>query len=325
MSITTLNRIDEHSGAGTLPAKTIKVPVGKYRGLQFDFILDASAGNTIAATDLGTIEILHNSNSLGIVRLATLQAIGNCVGGVQEATSGGAGAAHTFSVYRPFHVEGDKETVLTVEKDNQTFVRWTPNATLPPLLDAAVNQVLVTYGEPAEGVTKYLLKIEEDDYILGAGNPTVEGLYSKQDVYWLWMENNTNVSRVIINVDGKASVDADRLAFNRYTHRFFELETYSATFTPILILGNPTDDLLVGLTDKIKVTPTLTAGDTITFITYSLDYDAASLRNSIASTQAAQQENVIRKTQQGKGAGVEAIQILHQFPQMSAAPSGPMR
>jgi len=233
-----------------------KLLKGKYVGMLVVFSGTNQAGQTLANTDCGTIQILKNGIQKMSIDTWILQQSHNMheLGAVENASA--IGAAFRLSYFVPFtHVKDD--VALDIQDENE----WEVVHTFPLSTGVIVlNGTVRYYGIKADdvGVSPYELQIVNHHLnIAGAGTFTFP-IYL-ENVHSIYMENDAAISHVTVLKDGVPFYDqVDRADITTESNLFTKTETYNAALPYNKIQLNPCDEPLGSFAKDITLILTAT-------------------------------------------------------------------
>ncbi len=278
-----------------------KLESGLIRELIIEFAGTNAAAQTMAAADLGTLEILRRGESLHRIDISQLQSIDNLKGGQIRAESTVADVFN-FTAILPFYLYGDSLNIMHVTPADNFRIEITFAATMAAKLLAGSSQTCKVYAVEGLGVMEYLYRLRKYDIACAAGDIPVN-LPAKNVIGW-FVENDTNVSKFVVSVDGDKQFEVSRDVLITSTHFHNKLETWSATYALLEFDLLPTGQLNEGISDNVQAVITAAAAGTLNTVIASLDFDVEAKSRSLALSENKLRSKLSNVTQVGDAAAV---------------------
>ena len=194
---------------------TYNVAQGSYGDFIIRFSGTALAGQTVALSDLGTVQLAWNGDSKVFVDVDFLSQMANQYGGFIEANSA-AGGAFNFSVIIPAHAWQDALNVYTVKTTDKVFFKltWSPTKISSGTVSIS--------GNPKSGVHRYFHQILNQNVIAGGAQPVTDTI-NQPNIIELYLKDPSTalVSTIQITKDKveKANdVTGVLLAYSNWQH-----------------------------------------------------------------------------------------------------------
>lgn len=276
--------------------KSFQIPYGtnmKYMLLRFTGTNDT--GETIAISDLGDIVIQDGYRGTRIDLQSLYDAAVARRGVVQNAST--TSGAFALEVPIPFHLHDDDKTIYAVGLNQNVRLTWNIGSDVATRIGG---ETLTWTVEALEmpGVQHYRLLHNLHEITIKNGQTTepIPG----ENIRAIWMENNTNILRVVVDVDGKFPIDCQREALISDTHFRNNLETFSATTSKVLIDLNPRLTAAKMLNDKVKLTIHGGAAADITLYIVSVDFTDEEMKATMLADLADTRAAIERKSKLGR-------------------------
>ena len=280
------------------------IPEGKYESLLFNFSGTADTGKTFDPTDVGELDI-KDAFPLSRVQFSVLDDIAQLKGGIFNRTSN-AGGAFDWWIKYPFAYFTDSDGIFRVASGELVKATLFYGSNLSTALGA--NQLTVkVYGVEKTGVQAYRLKIEKNDLQVISGRRQYP--LAAENIANVFIENNTNLSRIIYRQDGEVAFDVVPAALENVTHDDNRIESFSSTFPLIELNFNRRDRMKKLKNDSNIIELESTASDTITVTTVSLDFTPDEAAATLAEDSVDSQNRTDRKARENKTRAVNINQL----------------
>lgn len=280
----------------------VKLPAGQYRTLYFHWSGTAVAGQTVAAADLGQVLLSVKGRQYQRLEVSWLQPLNNAEGGIVDTTSA-AGGAFSFSARLNQFYDGDLLNILDVQDSDNVRVQVIPASTLAAKVSAGTLDIT---AHKAVGVQGYIRKLLQRDLSIISG--TITERLGEENVKKLFIENNSNITRISVNLDGDNFIDSTRLELAEETNMNMRIETLSLT-TPVLVCDlAPTGSLVEAMNDEGQIIIQGGGADTVSIIVEGVDFTPDVESRSKAMAQSAYQTKYQRKAALGK---TRPLQVLN--------------
>lgn len=297
-----------HQGNLNDGAHNFVIPAGKYREFCIIYAGTADAGQTATANHCGTLKLIVEGREVQNIHVARLQSINLLKGGIIDTTSG-AGAAFSFSCFLPFHVPGDDGNVLDVTESQKVTLQTEYD--MATIVAGVGSGAIRVYGILSDGVQAYLLKIGRYDMNLAVGTPTDKLPQQFENVYELFMENNTNLTALQLMLDGIPVINSIRSPLISKTHFINRIETWSATIPYLDLLLSETKQLQETLSDSIVFAfQTSGAISPLKTVIFALDFTPSEAMRSAQKAAANLETKMNRKRMEGKTRPITTLQVM---------------
>lgn len=269
------------------------VPVGKYSEFLVIFTGAEASSQTMLAADLGEVRLRVGSDVRQTVKVSEIQPIENLFGGVYDlradSTVAGVSQSFHFAALLRQHLPGDQNNVLEVLSPQDVIIEWQSAGTFTTTFGSGNMYV---YGiENKLGEQAYILEQKRYEQTLPAGTPTFDFPGVKNPAY-VFIENDTDLTRFQLEIDGAVVADAEREAAVANTNRLYMNETFSGTLSFILGYEAQSRKLNEIIGNSLKGTFTVGTAETFTFVVWQLHYTPNRMRVSQASAQAFNDQKV---------------------------------
>jgi len=239
---------------------TLELRAGKYRGLLIRASGTNNALQTIAAADLGRIQLQHQNFGERINAVFSFfSQRTNLLGGTAEAASA-AGGAFAFSAIVSFRRRFDKSNVLVVRNDTKTTLTWGQFNNLAVLVASGTIEVYALYDD--NGSARYIPNIRTQQ-LSAAAAMTIKEHVPYPFVEELWGEDDANIATIQLLRDGLVKVDGTWAARQALS----DAENNVETGVTMVELVAPTGEspALVSQTTLQLVTTAALAGNVFTY------------------------------------------------------------
>lgn len=282
-----------------------ELPVESYEGLLFRFSGTNDTSQTFDISAMGDLQVTDGDRYDVRVPFNFLDDYTQKKFGIMDRASTTAGAVSWY-VYYPFNFPNDVNTIFRVPNNRKVRVFIFPTTTLDTNITG--NITVTVLGIMKTGIMPYRLRYNRRDIAIVNGR--VEENIDLENVVAVYIENNTNLSRVLYFQDGAQVVDAVRDNLISMTHIDNRLETFSSTFPWVELNFNRNNSI-----STIKNTNNLlklegTSGDTVTAIILSLDYTPDFLQSTLQEFEAEKANQNRRKVETNQTRPVVVEQIL---------------
>ena len=270
----------------------IKIPAGNYK----EFVLHYSGTNgatAVAAADLGTARLTFRGRQIQFVSIDRLQAINNLKGGAILFSSTASGALDAVA-FLPQAVPGDLLNVLHVDNSDNVYLELNFSTAGGLVASGTVS----IYGVERDGVQKYFNMLNNYDVTLGSG------IYRErmpfENIYEIFIENDSALDRLHIFKDGSTVADAAKTALQALTNFENFIETYSSSLSYIDLELAKTKQLDESLSDDVSVEYSTSASATLNNVVNSIDFAPQQMITSEVSRSSIVNQRLQRKTVSGK-------------------------
>lgn len=265
--------LDSHNAA---TAKQLRVLPGSYDSLFLRFNIDQSAGNTVVLADLGEVRVTYHNRQKQLFNFTELQYLNNLKYGAVENVNAGAGGVFTCSFKIPLVHWGDTDSAFYVANDSDMRVEWMPTSGLAALVDSIT---LRLSGKERMGRTTHLLTLGRVDIAMVVGSTRPERL-SDHNIASLFLEYNTNISRVDISVDNEDVISNQtivELLNESILHNRIETYSTSGAYAEVDLLGAQYNNVNAqtlprAFNSDVQVKLTGTGADTISCFFAGFDF-----------------------------------------------------
>lgn len=243
------------------------LPPGKYQFLLFRFEGTADTGQTFDPSDVGTLRI-DDGRPLIFTSWDFLDDLAQAKYGIFERTAA-AGAAFDWFIPVPLTWFTDDTSIYRVANNDNVRVQINLGSNFATMIGTNT-MTMTVFGVEHSGVQPYRLKIIQQD--LDIINGSMRHPLREENVLAVYMENNTNITRVRYFQDGQLVYDAARDAIISLHHMDNALETFSATFPFIELNFNRLQNINFVLNDNNELEIQGSASDTVTVHIFAIDF-----------------------------------------------------
>jgi len=263
-------------------SQRFELPKGiKLGGIYFAFQGTNQAGQTLAISDLGQIQILKNAVQVDLFDFEKMCYLNNILGGSYPNISG-VGSTFFLGCLRSAYLFND-------EKDNCLYTdpaqKWEivhnfPNATSTIVASGTVRY----FGELADDSAAQHVMLRHNNHDLSInGSGTFNFDIRQENVRALMIENDTAITSLSVYKDGKAFVNqidrSDMYGLTQFRHK---IETFSATTPYIFVDLNPTGENIGSLSDSVTITVVASGATTLKILVISQDQTPNALKSTMA-------------------------------------------
>lgn len=216
-----LIKTEQHSAGSVI----FSLPGGRYAGLYVRLAGTNQAGQTLAATELGTLRLNHFNNDIVNIAPDHLINLTNLYGGTPENASA-AGAAYTFSFLVPFRKKFDRNNSLNVVQDQTKFVLSGFNTA------KVASGTIEVYAIFTDAPSLYIPVIKGLDIPISAAVTGALQKLPEANISQFYVVSDAALTRAQFTVDGKVLIDGAFAAIDAYSDATNIVET-GITFVEI--------------------------------------------------------------------------------------------
>lgn len=242
---------------------------GQYEQLLIEFAGTTIAAQTLLIADLGEMRLTDSKGAHSRVSFSSLQDRAFALGGILEDATGNAASAENVHIPFPFAIQGDSDNIFAVSPNEIVTLTIFPGSNFATRI-AGNTWTFTIHALRKTGIQRYRYLLNDLEFGIINGITTEQVQF--ENIYDVWMENNTNINRIVWKQDGEAVFDTTRDALIQQTHFDNEIETFSATINKVQLLLNRRGEPQKSLNDANEIRVEGSAAADITFLITSMDF-----------------------------------------------------
>lgn len=281
------------------------IPAGSYESLLFLFTGVNETAQTMALADLGDVQFDDGQPHSKIDFLSLFDRATAKGGTLQDDST--TGAAFSFTIEFPFALSGDKDSVYRVS-GNQTarMEVFFANSMAAKLVGEVM--VLKVFAVTKIGIMSY--RLLHNKQVLSVSSGQKPFTLTQRNIAEIWLENNTNMSRLFLQVNGESRYNATREAVIAATHLDNQIETFSSTISKIELRTQRRDLIAKILNSATLLTVDGSGSADVDAYIVSLEYTPDEQKQTAEEDLAETEAFKAIKTAEGDVAAVEAVESL---------------
>ena len=280
----------------------VKIPSGSYEAFLIHYSGTNSTATPAAKGDLGNIRLTYQGRQVQFVNIDRLMTINNLKGGAVLFTSVASDTLEAVAIL-PQAIPGDLMNVLFVNQAANAYLQLDFTA-----LAALATGTVTIYGIERIGVQKYFHVLSNYDVSLGAGVQREKMPF--ENIFELFIENDSNLDRLHVFKDGETIVDASKTAMQALTNFENKIETYSESVDYIDVELAKTKQLDESLSDNVSIEYNTSGSATLNNVVSALDFSDQQMTVSEVNRNMKINSSLQRKTVAGH---VRPVRVLGRF------------